>query len=213
MLDERPEQSDKALIAAVESIVGELQAEADIRVVNRDPHEKRWLDNLRQYFGKYDADTVRALKNAGGSQLTLNMTRPKTNALAARLINLLFPADDMNWAIEPTPVPKLTAAAEKASEVDGGMEEAAAETEDPTMMAQAQEARKYSDKLQAQLDEARRRCESMQAEIADVFAESGYEAQNRDLIDDACRVGAGVMKGPVIGDKPSRKWARDELGA
>jgi hypothetical protein len=70
----------------------------------------------RQYHGRFDAATEAALKlTPEKSRAIINMTRPKTKAWAARLSDLLFPADDKNWGVSPTPVPELTDKAKEAA--------------------------------------------------------------------------------------------------
>ena len=87
--------------------MSELEEEATRRVGQKQPLEQRWLEDLRQLHGQYEATVQQDLRESGKSQLYVNVTRPKTNAAAARLNDMLFPTDDKNWAIEPTPVPEL----------------------------------------------------------------------------------------------------------
>lgn len=88
--------------------------------------EKRWMEDLDQYHGR-DASTKMAAsmmesaeqgypitnKDAKPQRSTVyvNITRPKTNAAEARLSNMLFPSDDRNWGLKPTPAPELIRAA------------------------------------------------------------------------------------------------------
>src|ERR1051325_6855908 len=83
------------------AIVGRLAKEADERVQKRDLIEKRWLADLAQYHGKYDDKIVKDLTEAKKSKLFINQTRPKTNAMEARLSDMLFPTDDRNYGIQP----------------------------------------------------------------------------------------------------------------
>lgn len=188
---------EKRTEAVLQSLIGELEAEARDRVSKRGPTEDRWLSNLRQYFGVHDPEVEAALQKQPGSRLYLNMTRPKTNAMSARLLDLLFPADDTNWSIDPTPVPEMDAQVAKASRIVEDGAEGSPEVD----AAQA-----LADEIQAVKDAALDKCRAMSAEIADVLEECEYAAAARDVIDDACRVGAGVMKGPVLGDKARKGW-------
>jgi hypothetical protein len=85
--------------------------------------EKRWMDDIDQYLGKDAAskhtDMMDAVENGGikprnisvalqRSTVFVNITRPKTNAVEARLANMLYPTEDKAWGIKPTPNPKLT---------------------------------------------------------------------------------------------------------
>jgi len=103
-LDNNP-QEDFAEI--LESLGSSLAKTAQEQISIRQTIETRWLDDLDQYMGRYDADTLTRLKAAGGSQTFVNITRPKSLAAESRLADMLFPSDDKNWAIQPTPIPDV----------------------------------------------------------------------------------------------------------
>lgn len=220
-----PEVERQRLASKLVGIAGRLETEANKRVGLRGPLEREWIEDLQQYNGRYDDDTEKRLnKDASKSKLFLNMTRNKTDAMSARLMDLLFPTDDKNWGIQPTPVPRLTMAAEEAEKAAFSLKqqlEQAGEGEqsDPQMTAlqhKADEANKLAAQLQEQIEEGRRRCELMAAEIDDQLKESRYHAVKRDQIEDACKYGTGVTKGPVTGDKLRKGWQqammKDEAG-
>jgi hypothetical protein len=68
----------------------------------------------RAYWGKYDDSTETSLANSQKSKAFVKLTRHKTNGWAARLSDLLFPTDEKNWGIQPTPLPELAKAAKVA---------------------------------------------------------------------------------------------------
>ncbi len=92
--------------------------------------EKRWIEDLDQYHGR-DATTkaVATMMEAAEagypitnrdsrpqrSTVYVNITRSKTNAAEARVANMLFPSDDRNWGLKPTPNPDLTKGAQAES--------------------------------------------------------------------------------------------------
>lgn len=226
------EQRDK-LLGRYQGIIGRLSAEAQRRVGLREPLERRWILDLEQYNGRYDGKTEKNLNEGDNSKLFINLTRPKTDAMAARLMDLLFPTDDKNWGIQPTPVPSLikdasVAAAttrelkEKAEEARKNLELAQAEQQgaqvDPKQVAQvealeqtAEAAEKAQKTLQGVLDEATKRSELMAAEIDDQLKASQYHAQMRDLIEQASKLGTGVCKGPVTGDRVRKGWKKRKV--
>jgi len=55
-------------------------------------------------------------------------------------------------------------------------------------------------------DEAAR---SMEEQIADDFEEARYYAHARDLIEDACIYGTGILKGPTIVNRTRKAWTTD----
>jgi hypothetical protein len=65
--------------------------------------------------------------------------------------------------------------------------------------------------LHAELDEARRRADMMQDEIDDQLVQCNYQAVKRKQIEIGCKLGTGVTKGPVTGDKVRRGWKRETM--
>lgn len=210
--DMRPDEASPQLKA----IAMRLDQEAGKRVAERQPMERRWIEDLEQYHGRYDSETQANLKKLNSSQLFINLTRPKTDAMTARLMDLLFPTDDRNWGVNPTPVPELTEVASQAAKVAQefktrlAQEQKAAEEQGgqvpPEMEQQANAAEEASKALQGQVEEGKRRAELMATEIDDQLKASLYPATMRDLIEDACRMGTGVCKGPVTGDRVRKGW-------
>ncbi len=99
----------------VQSIIGRHQAEATRRVGLRRQIEERWLLNAAQINGRYEEEMkLKMATHPSKSKLFINQTRPKCNAWSGWLQDLLFPTDDKNWSIGPTPVPSLTEAADQA---------------------------------------------------------------------------------------------------
>lgn len=209
------------------AIVGRLEKEAQDRVGKRKSIEKRWIEDLEQYHGRYDEETQKKLREAERSQLFINLTRPKTDAMSARLMDLLFPTDDKNWGIQPTPVPSLTeqanAAVKTAQEarqaaIQARQQAEAQQQQNPAMgqiqgnaqalEAQADQAEEAAALLHAAIEEGRKRADLMAQEIDDQLKESQYPAAMRDMIEDACKMGTGVCKGPVTGDKVRKGWKR-----
>jgi hypothetical protein len=222
----------------LQEIVGRLDAEATSRVGKRNSLEERWIADLEQYHGRYDAATAKNLFDQERCSLFINATRPKTDALGARLKDLLFPTDEKNWGISPTPVPSLSdeaqAAASAAREKIKQAQAAAAapqqavdqateqgtEPPPPEQMAQMQgqaqqaaveadAAKEYAANLNSLLEEARKRSDLMEKEIDDQLKECLYQSVKREQIDVTCKLGTGVTKGPVTGDKVRRGWKPD----
>lgn len=217
------------------AIVGRLQGEADQRVAAKRQFEERALEDLLQYHGKYDQNTLSRLskssianpgagaavadKQGRRSQLFMNETGPKTDGFAARLYDMLFPTDERNWDIGPTPVPMLTARAERAADE---AERMAAEAnaalqasggQDPNGHAMIQAANDFAAAartLRSRKEEATRRAEAMREEMDDQLIECLYGAECREVIHDACKLGTGILKGPVRDLRPRRRWTQTE---
>ena len=65
-------------------------------------------------------------------------------------------------------------------------------------------------RLDAEIQEARKRAKAMELEIEDQLTECDYASQARLVIRDACRIGTGIIKGPIArADRVRRAWTRE----
>lgn len=197
----------KSVLVKMRNIVQRLQSEADDRVGRRLAIEERWLLDLAQFHGKYDDQITKSLKEAKRSSLYINQTRAKTNAMEARLSDMLFPTDDRNWGIGPTPVPELTVDAERTARAAADAKILSADNpNNPQHAANADTAVKAAQLIQDRLKVARDRAHSMEEEIDDHLRECKYSIQAREIIRDGCKIGTGVLKGPVSDGSTRRAW-------
>lgn len=90
----------------------EVKAEEQERL--RRPIEDRWISDIRQYKGFYDDEKMASIIRGQGSKQFVNITRKKTNAGEAKCSDMVFPTDDRNWGIRPTPIPELVSQQEAA---------------------------------------------------------------------------------------------------
>jgi len=176
-----------------------LQAKAEKLTKWRDGVENRWLADLRQFNGQYDAATETSLKKAGKSSVFVNITRPMVNSSEARLSDILFPTDDRNWDIQPTPVPDIPGWEESQEPIGQTAEGATVEKRDL--------AKGIKDELVA---EAKKRAEAMKLEMDDQLSEARWPSTCRDAIHDACLYGTAILKGPVIRGRVRHRWGKEQ---
>ena len=172
---------DKAY-EAVQGIAGKIMVLCKEAENAKRPIEERWKKSLRQYEGTYEPAEV----PEKGAKVFVKATRAKVDKVRARLYDTLFPSDEKNWDIQPTPQPTLDRDIEKG-------------TGDPEQAKQLQEA-------------ARNACDAMRALIDDQLSETDYASVFRDVIDDWTLYGVGVVKGPVPDMCDYGAWMRDETG-
>lgn len=189
-----------AIEQARSALISMLQGKVDLRTTQRKDVEQRWLDDLRQYHGKYDDKKKADIVKAGGSVEFVNITRSKTNTFAARVADMLLPTDDKNWGLQPTPVPEL----EEATKNTAALKD---ERGQPIVTEQGNPVQ-ARDVAMGLKKVAESRCTLMEAEIEDQLAESNYNAVQRDVIDDMALYGTGILKGPVLMNSTKRKWRR-----
>lgn len=215
------EDPAEALPPPLAALIADLESEFQRRVSRRRSIEKRWLRDLAHYNGQYapgDGPPSNSNDDPGSkSRAFVNMTRPKTKVLRARLCDIMFPTDERNWAYVPTPVPELTSAAKQAAEMARGLAEQAEQMaegpEREEALAQADKYREMVRRMEADMAEARRRCRLMEEEVADQLEECGYAEQFRMAIYDMVLLGVGIMKGPVVDGVRPPRWRKNEGGA
>ena len=155
--------------------------------------EERWYEDTLQVLGEYPPDVQRRLnENEGSSKVFLNLTRPKVKVMKARLADSLFPTDEATWDIEPTPVPRIQKAVDRTA--DAGK-----------YPLQDQE----TNRAQQQMKEAEERAKAMHRLIDDQLVESRYVNIGRSVINQGCKLGVGVIKGPIAIDDVRHRWKKD----
>ena len=172
--------------SAGSQLAQELQELAAEQARRRRSIEERWYRDTRQYYGHYDEGTEKRLaETKGASRLFVNLTRPKTRVMRSRLADILFPSDEANWSVEATPVPDIEGVAEEEIE-RGGMEAARAAAEE--------------------------RAKAMSELVADQLEECGYAEVGRRVVEQACKLGTGVCKGPFARSAEKSEWVESESG-
>lgn len=142
--------------------------------------EQRWVDDLYQYHGKYSRSIQAELDRdkTGSSKIYVNLTRPRCRSLRARICAMLFPSDDRNWEIKPTPNPEIAGFSQAANTA-------------------------LFDQIQAL---AKQRADGMQRTIDDQLTECHYQDVARDAINWAVLLGTGIIKGPIISARVEKTW-------
>lgn len=177
---------------------------AQEQVQQRQVIEERWYKDVRQFNGQYDPGMF-GDENEYGSRIFVPLTRRLCGLVEARLFDMLFPSDERNYVIEPTPVPDLDEALALAGKLppDTPMDS----PEGLPLTAGA-----IKEAIGGMVDEARKRCDAMQREIDDQLAECAYPRHARDAIHDAVLYGTGVLKGPVPMFRTTKRWTQQEGG-
>ena len=196
---EKQMEADRQMSEQLSALGTSLQAKADEVVAQRRELEDNWLDDLAQYNGKYSATETSRLKQSGGSQLFANITRPKVNAAEARISDILFPTDDRNWDIRPTPVPDMQDF--EQSETPIGMTPEGNEVQERDLAAGI-------------MEEATARSKKMRDEMDDQLIEANWASVCREIIHDSVLMGTGILKGVTVYDRTTKRWRteQDEQG-
>ena len=191
--------------AVLTALGAQLQAKFNENERKRVPVEDRWLEDLRQFHGRYDPTVDKDLREAESCALFLNLTKPKTNAFSARVMDMVLPTDTKNWGLEPTPVPEIVGMKASPTPDAPAMTTAPDGTQTPMTTDQGAPVLQ-KDIVKGVGDEADSRCEAMEEEIDDQLAESKYNGVQRQAIEQMAKLGTGIIMGPVILDEWRVKW-------
>lgn len=174
--------------------------------------EQQWQEDEEYYEGIDEANRHESAfaepgeampsNVATASTIFLNITGPYCDAASASLADMLLPTDDSAWHITNTPVPELIPFAEGKipPNVQGQIEQEANQYSQDPAQVQAriqQTSGKLIDEAKQMLDQAKEKAEKAQKRIEDWHVECQYHAEVRKVIEDAGKVGSGVLKGPV----------------
>jgi hypothetical protein len=174
--------------------------------------EEEWLEDEEYYEGIDDANRNESKAWRGkplgaspaydddedddqqGSTIFLNITRPYCDAVAARIGDMVMSNDDPMFNIKPTPKAELLdlAKGKVPRNIQREIEDSADSPEQAAEMTQGV----VSDAEQLVVT-ARESARKVQTQISDWHAESQFHTHNRRLIEDAAKVGTGVLKGPI----------------
>ena len=161
--------------------------------------ESNMLKNMRQRDGVYSPAKLQKIKEQGGSEIFMMITSTKCRAAAAWIRDILLPAGDKAWDLEPTPVPDMPEWAQ--NEVAARMQQT------PEMGQGADRIGKLRDEIMSALDEsAKEAADRMGTKIDDQLAEGKWEESMEEFIDDFVTFPAAIIKGPVPRRRRSLSW-------
>jgi len=171
--------------------------------------EDEWLEDEEYYEGVDDANRSELKAWRGkplgqkviedqddarqGSTIFLNITRAYVDAVSARMGDMMLPMDDKSWAISPTPLPEMKKLAEGKlpKAIKDSIAKNKKEDEREKLEASAIDQAK---EIMARAKESAKKAED---QIWDWHVESQFNSHNRRLIEDAAKVGSGILKGPI----------------
>lgn len=179
-------------------------------VDNKAAIERRLIRDYTQYHGQYykeeevgfNETSVDGRSTSKRSKVFVNITRSKTDSAEARMSDMLFPNDDRNWDIQPTPVPELSHALSNKQP----LQLAGQDIMKPAAPGQEPQPMTEGDLAAAEIADAHERCKKMKQEIDDQFVEANYPVEARKAIRDAVILGTGILKGPMQVGKTRRAW-------
>lgn len=171
--------------------------------------EREMLQSLRQRKGEYDPDKLAEIRKFGGSEIYMMLTAVKCRAANAWIKDVLMPAGDRPWALDPTPMPDLS------PDVEGMLEqrmlaELAARGIDPAMIDMESKLKLVKEEVEKRIKTmADKAAERMATKIEDQLAEGLWTDAFDPVIDDIVTFKAGIIKNLVFRNRKTLGWVQD----
>ncbi|WP_417518739.1 hypothetical protein [Marinobacter sp.] len=205
------EAEERQQAALESSLAGHIRQFWEVAYRHKEPIEQRMLKNLRQIAGQYSDDKLEKIKQAGLPAIYMAITATKCRAAKSWIRDVLMPAGDRPWQLNPTRVPELN------PEIKLRLMQKVQADALQMMAATGQEIgpdqmRAAYDKLEAlikkqQRDDAETKCERMADEIEDQLIEGGWDQHFDDVLSDVVDFPAGILKAPVLRRKKKLAWS------
>jgi len=173
----------------------------------RNTLELQWLRNLRQYKAIYDPEIKIP---EGMSRVYPKDTHTKIVGWVAKIMEMMFPAQEKNWSLEPSPFPNI-------SKADLANIITTLEQQQLLIAEQSQqEAQPVTSEMieQAVKELAKQRSDRMTMECEDQLSDEGidYPELCKKVIRRGGIYGFGVVEGPQVKTQIERVWEPDEQG-
>lgn len=173
----------------VKAIGSDMWTDLSQRKILRSAQEIEWVNAEYAYEGVYTPDQAADIV---GTDVFVNLTRPKTNAFAAHLSDMLMPGgDDRCFDVQPSPKPILAQTSGDQAVVSKTPEGA-----DVTL----------GDVSDGIIAEAKKRAKGMMLLCDDQLAQTGYNTQFRKAIFHGAKLGTIIMRGPTKSAKIKKMW-------
>lgn len=219
---------DEQRIAILDAIGSALAAKRKDAVAARSQLgiETEWAEDEESYQGYDDANRHEFANTASkpiidgktrndngkvasaGSTVFPNITQPYVDAVSARVGDMLLPTDDRNYAIEPVKDNNL---APPAAPIQQPPQPPAQPGQPPVQPQPTQQDQIRLEQIRLKKENTRK-AKLAEDQIDDWLQASGYYGEMRQAIDDAVRLGSGVIKGPVPTKRNMTKWLKADDG-
>jgi hypothetical protein len=176
------------------------------------PIDERLAKCIRAKKGKYDPSDLTAIRQFGGSEIYMMLTNVKSRSIEAQIKDIMLPAGEQPWSIDPSAVPTLPQ--EIVDRVVKQLEE-----ELMTIMAA------YGDSLEITpemidirmaelMDESRseirkvanNECQEAEQHVEDILQEGGFYDELGDFIKDFSTYLTAFMRGPFVMKEKRLVW-------
>lgn len=211
------EETNNSLV--VSNLAGHVRAAMTAAVFERTTVTQRIMASLRQREGIYEADILAKIRKSGGTEIFMRLTATKCRALEAWLQDIMLPAGERPYAIEPTPVPevpqKFTNKAKQLFMEDYFAKANAQAAQQGVVFDESmfnrehfeEEAEKFGKELLDRIREiAKQAADDLEIEIDDDLVEGNWYKTLSDFIYDFATYLTAFMEGPIFRRRQVLKW-------
>ena len=219
-IDKTKAKDDAAAAARFEPVVEELAGH--IRSAWTRNHDakrevnERMIRALRQRQGKYDPETLRQIRQIGGSEVYMRIVAAKCRGVSAWLRDVLLAnGSERPWELDPTPMPELPP--DKMMSVREEMAKTVAQLGQAGMPINVPEMRRLLEMRKHQMlgelrSDAKAKAEQMERYMEDQLVEGGFQMALAQFIDDLTTFPAAILKGPIIRKRRKLAWVQGAEG-
>jgi hypothetical protein len=174
--------------------------------------DERLAKCIRSKKGVYEPNDIKAIKEFGGSEIYMMLTNVKSRSIEAQIKDIILPAGEKPWAIDPTPVPELPSEIVDriAQKMQGELMEVmqafgpgipiTPEMIDIRMAELMDESRAEIRKVAAN------ECTEAEQHVEDLLQEGGFYDEMADFVKDFSTYLTAFLRGPFVMGERQLVW-------
>ena len=209
--------------AVVSRLGSRIRSSFSIAVMAKSTVMQRMLQCLRQRDGIYEADVQQLIKQSNGTNIYMMITDVKCRALESWLKDIMLPAGEKPYSVEPTPVPDIPPQIiEKARNafaqdfITRAAQQAFAQGVppgqfNPRTMINPEEFRAEAEKFKSDLlktikEQAKQDADNLEEYIHDELVEGKWYDALGEFIEDFATYPTAFLEGPLYRKRAVLSW-------
>ena len=174
--------------------------------------DERLSKCIRSKKGIYEPNDIKAIKEFGGSEIYMMLTNVKSRSIEAQIKDIILPAGEKPWAIDPTPVPELP-----SEIVDRIIQKLQGELQEvmrafgPSLPITPQmidiRMAELMDESRAEIRKvAANECTEAEQHVEDLLQEGGFYDEIADFVKDFSTYLTAFIRGPFVMGERQLVW-------
>lgn len=167
--------------------------------------DENYLRNRMVDYATQTAPARTSSTSPKRSQVVINIVRPKCETAEGRFSDIQLPTDGRNWGLLVTPKPEISDA------IKDDRPALLKETKEPVTGPNGEPLTMH-DVAKSDKERAEEKMQKMETQINDQLTECSYNGECRKAIQNAVRLGTGILKGPMIVKDLKKRWVPQNDG-